>query len=160
VLLWISLMILDRSWTITIISFIGLALLPTLILGINPLVRNLGPGAVGMGVAMALSAREFIIAIIFFACIGKRAIDNRSMLSITKSLGICCGVIAIHVSLESIGHWRLLIDGAAYLALMLITRVLRPTDVKDVLMMIKNRRQIQAEAEAAKGSSEPEAART
>ncbi|MBX3227484.1 MAG: oligosaccharide flippase family protein [Labilithrix sp.] len=147
VLLWIALMILDRSWTITVISFIGLALLPIFIFAIHPFAKSLGgDGAIGMGVAMALSARELVVAIIFFVCIGKRAVDDRSVRSITKSLGICCAVIALHVSLARFGHARLLADMALYAILMLITGVLRPRDVKDILRLIKNRKQLQAEA--------------
>lgn len=147
VLLWIALMILDRSWTITIISFVGLALLPIFIFAIYPLAKAIGgDGSIGMGVAMALSARELVVAVIFFACIGKRAVDHRSMLSITKSLGICCAVVATHVGLAGIGHLRLLADMAVYFVLMLVTGVLRPQDVKDILRLIKNRKQLQAEA--------------
>lgn len=146
VLLWIALMILDRSWTITIISFAGLALLPAFILGVVPLTRGMGDGATGMGVAMALSARELVIVIVFFACLGKKAVDHRSVLSITKSLGICCAVVAVHVGLAPFGNIRLAADCLTYLVLALVTRVLRPADIKDVLLMIKNRRQIQAEA--------------
>lgn len=146
VLLWIALMILDRSWTITIISFVGLALLPAFILVIVPLTRALGPGSTGMGVAMALSARELVIAIVFFSFLGKRAIDHRSMTSITKSLGICGAVVAVHVALAGIGPLRLLVDMAVYGVLMLVTGVVRPKDIKDVLRMIKDRKKIQAEA--------------
>ncbi|MBX3202443.1 MAG: flippase [Labilithrix sp.] len=146
VLLWIALMILDRSWTITVISFVGLALLPAFILGIVPLTRALGPGSTGMGVAMALSARELVIAIVFFAFLGKRAIDRRNALAIVKSLGICGVVVATHVALAGIGHARLLVDMAVYGALMLGIGVVRPRDIKDVLRMIKDRKKIQAEA--------------
>jgi O-antigen/teichoic acid export membrane protein len=146
VLLWIALMILDRSWTITVISFVGLALLPAFILVIEPLTRGLGPGGAGMGVAMALSLRELVLAIVFFAFLGKRAVDRRSTLSITKSLGICGAVVAVHVGLVHIGPARLLVDMAVYGALMLLTGVVRPRDIKDVLRMIKDRKKIQAEA--------------
>lgn len=146
VLLWIALMILDRSWTITIVSILGLALLPAFILAIVPATRVLGPGGAGMGVAMALSARELVIAIVFFAFLGKRAIDRKSLLSITKSLGICCTVIAIHVGLVSLGPLRLLVDMVAYAVLMLAIGVLRPSDIKEVLRLIKDRKKIQAEA--------------
>ena len=41
---------------------------------------------------------------------------------------------------------RLLADMAVYAVLMLVTRVIRPSDIKDVLRMIKDRKKIQAEA--------------
>lgn len=146
VLLWVALMILDRSWTLTIISFIGLACLPTFILAIHPLVVGLGPGAIGMGVSMAHSLRELVVVVIFFACIGKRAVDRRSMLNITKSLCITCVTIAVHVTLERFGPIRLLADMATYAVLALALGVVKPSDVKELLRMIKNRKQIQAEA--------------
>ena len=89
-----------------------------------------------------------LIAAIFFAFLGKRAIDHRSMLSITKSLGICGAVVAIHVALAGIGPLRLLVDMAAYGVLMLVTGVVRPKDIKDVLRMVKDRKKIQAAAAA------------
>ncbi|MBN9167606.1 MAG: hypothetical protein BGO98_19910 [Myxococcales bacterium 68-20] len=144
VLLWIALMILDRSWTITIISFVGLALLPAFILLIVPVTRAIGPGGAGMGVAMALSARELVIAIVFFAFLGKRAIDRRSALAIMKSLGLCGVVVAVHLSLASLGPVRLLADMAVYGVLMLLIGVVRPRDIKDVLRMIKDRKKLQA----------------
>lgn len=146
VLLWIALMILDRSWTITVVSFAGLALLPAFILLIVPATTALGPGGAGMGVAMALSARELVIVVVFFAFLGKHAIDRRSVLSATKSLGICCAVVAAHVSLPSLGDARLLLDMALYAALALGAGVVRPRDIKDVLYLIKDRKKIQEEA--------------
>jgi O-antigen/teichoic acid export membrane protein len=142
VLLWIALMILDRSWTITVISFIGLALLPAFILVIIPLTRELGPGSTGMGVAIALSLRELVIAIVFFAFIGTRAVDRRSALSIVKSLAICGVVIGIHRLLAQLGPTRLLVDVTVYGVLMLVTGIVRPSDVKAVLRLIKDRKKL------------------
>jgi O-antigen/teichoic acid export membrane protein len=143
VLLWIALMILDRSWTITIISFVGLALLPVFILLIVPLARAVGPGGAGMGVAMALSARELVIAIVFFACLGKSAVDRRSVLAITKSLGICGTVVAIHVALARVGDLRLLVDISVYGILIFLTGVIRPRDIKVALRLIRDRKKDQ-----------------
>jgi O-antigen/teichoic acid export membrane protein len=148
VLLWIALMILDRSWTITVVSFLGLALLPAFILLIEPHTSALGRGGAGMGVAMALSLRELVIVIVFLALLGKRATDTRSVLSITKSLGICCVVVAVHVGLARLGNARLLVDMLVYAVLMFVLGVLRPGDIKDVLRMIKDRKKLQAEAAA------------
>lgn len=142
VLLWIALMILDRSWTITIISITGLVLLPVFILVCVPLTKALGPGSTGMGVAMALSARELVLAVVFFACIGKRAVDDRSVRAIVKSLGICAAVVAVHVTLARFGHVRLLADAAVYAVLLVAVGVIRPSDVLAVLRMIKDRKKL------------------
>lgn len=142
VLLWIALMILDRSWTITIISFVGLALLPVFILVVVPLTRPLGPGATGMGVAVALSLRELVIAIVFFVCIGRRGVDRRSVLAIVKSLAICGVVVAMHTALARIGHVRIVVDALVYGVLMLVLGVLRIGDVKAVLRLIRDRKKL------------------
>lgn len=146
VLLWIALMILDRSWTITIISFVGLALLPLFIVLIVPLTRLLGPGCTGMGVAMALSARELVIAIVFFAFLGRRAIDRRSALSVAKSLGISGVVVSVHLALASIGPARLFADMGVYGVLMFATGVVRPRDIKDILKLVRDRKGLRTEA--------------
>lgn len=145
VLLWIALMIMDRSWTIMIISFIGLALLPIFIFVIVPVTRGLGgDGATGMGVAMALSLRELVIAIVFFSFLGKRAVDARSVRSIVKSLGICGATIATHVTLASLGSLRLLIDCLVYGALALVTGVIKMGDVRTLLVLIRDRKKNQS----------------
>lgn len=141
-LLWLALMIMKRSWTITIVSIAGLVLLPVFILVFVPLTRELGDGRTGMGVAMALSARELVVVIAFAAVIGKRAIDRRAALAIVKSLAICCAVVAAHVTLVALGPWRLAIDAALYGLLALGIGVVRVRDVKSVLVMIKDRKKL------------------
>ncbi|MBX3231165.1 MAG: oligosaccharide flippase family protein [Labilithrix sp.] len=145
-LLWLALMIMKRSWTITIVSIVGTALLPIFILVAVPLTRDLGDGKTGMGVAMALSARELVNAVVFLAIMGKRAVDGRALAAIAKSLGICCAVVAAHVALAPLGPARLAIDAVLYATLALATRVVRPSDVRELLRLIKNRKQLQADA--------------
>ncbi|HEY8079391.1 MAG TPA: oligosaccharide flippase family protein, partial [Labilithrix sp.] len=141
VLLWIALMILDRSWTITIVSLAGMALLPILIILAVPLTKNLGDGGAGMGVAMALSLRELVIFFVFLGFLGKNALDRRNVLSTLKSLAICVAVGAVH---RFLAEWpwalRLAIDAALYAALAFAIGVVRPSDIKAVLKMIKDRK--------------------
>lgn len=141
-LLWLALMIMKRSWTITIVSIIGTALLPIFILIAVPLTRDLGDGKTGMGVAMALTAREAVNATVFLVIVGKRALDGRATLAIVKSLAICGAVVGVHVALEPAGNIRLLIDGVLYTALAFGIRVIRISDVINLLKLIKNRKQL------------------
>jgi len=144
-LLWLALMIMKRSWTITIVSIIGTALLPIFILVAVPLTKDLGPGKTGMGVAMALTAREFVNATVFLVIVGKRALDQRAALAIVKSLAICCAVVGAHLALASLGPARLLVDGLLYIALAFATRAIRASDVLNLLKLIKNRKQLNAQ---------------
>ncbi len=141
VLLWLALMILDRSWTITVVSIAGLVLLPVLIVLAVPLTAGRGPGGAGMGVAMALSLRELVIVLTFLAFLRTKALDRRGAFALAKSLGICAVVaVADHAMFAFHPLLRLTSDAGIYLALMLVTRVLAPNDLKAVLRMIKDRK--------------------
>jgi O-antigen/teichoic acid export membrane protein len=146
VLLWLALMILDRSWTITIISVGGLVLLPILIVIAVPLFSPLGPGGAGMGVAVALSTREFIIVLVFLAFLRDKALDRRGVTSTAKSLLICVVVAVFDHSLTrlTIPPVRLAADGVLYGVLALILRIISPSDLKTVLKMVKDRKKAAA----------------
>lgn len=147
VLLWLSLMILDRSWTITIISIAGLALLPVLILVIVPITSQLGPGGAGTGVAMALTTRELIIALVFLAFLRSKALDRRGFFAVLKSLAFAGITIAVDHAIGARWHplLRLTADSAVYgvLALTPFLGVLSPKDIKAVLKMVKDRKKPQ-----------------
>jgi O-antigen/teichoic acid export membrane protein len=157
-LLWLALMIMKRSWTIVIISLIGMALLPLFILGIVPLTRSLGPGSAAMGVAIALSARELVNVLIFLAVIGKRTLDRRAVSAIARSLAICGVVLVLHRTLAGLGPARLVADGLVYAVLALATGVIRIRDIKNVLRMIRDRKKIQADAAERSAAKPSEAA--
>jgi O-antigen/teichoic acid export membrane protein len=141
VLLWVSLMILDRSWTITVISIVGLALLPLFTLVAVPITRHLGLGGAGMGCAIAMSAREAVICAVFLYFVGRRAIDRRAVSKTVKSLVICAVVVAVdRLFLASLGPVRLAVDVVIYTVLAFVLGVVRPSDVLSVLKMIKNRK--------------------
>ncbi len=144
VLLWLSLMILDRKWTIVIVSVAGLAILPPLVRVAVPITSVWGDGGAGAGAAMALSLRELVIMFVFLACLGKRALDRRAVSSTIKSLVICAVVAFAHDRLAGIGHVRLVVDGLLYLVLAVASGVLRPSDAKDVLKMVKDRKKAAA----------------
>lgn len=144
VLLWLALMILDKSWTITIVSIAGLVMLPVLIVLAVPLTVNLGPGGAGMGVAIALSLRELIIVGVFLAVLRSKAMDRHCVVALLKSLAICVVVTITHGYLASIGPIRLAVDAALYGVLALGLKVVAPSDVKAVLKMVKDRKKAAA----------------
>lgn len=145
VLLWLALMILDRSWTITLVSIAGLVLLPVFIVVAIPLTSGVGPGGAGMGVAMALSARELVVALVFLAFLRSKALDRRGAGALVKSLGICVAVtLANHFMGALDPLLRLSADALLYLVLMLATRVLAPSDLRAVLEMVRDRKKAAA----------------
>ncbi len=150
VLLWLALMIMGRSWQITIVSIVGLGLLVVLTLIAVPLMRPFGLGGAGMGAGIALSTREAIIIVTFLFLIGKRALDARNIGAVLKSALICVAVTASHIALGRVLHsWpqlvlRVALDCALYGTLLLVLRVVRIGDAKVVLKLIKNRRNVAA----------------
>jgi len=145
VLLWLALMILDRSWVIMVVSIAGMALLPILIQIAVPIYAPLGPGFAGQGVAMALTTRELVIALVFLAVLRDKALDRRGFTSLLKSLGFCVVVSLLDRALVARAFHpllRLTVDAAAYGALAVVPGigVLAPRDVKAVLQMIKDRK--------------------
>lgn len=144
VLLWVGLMILDRSWTVTLASIFGLLLLPGFVYLVVPMTQAGGPGAAAMGCAIAMSLRELVNAVVQYVLIGRRAVDARVVRSTLLSLAICGAVIAAHLSLARLGHLRLLVDAALYGALALVLGVLRPRDILDVLKMVRDRKKAAA----------------
>jgi hypothetical protein len=134
-------MILDRSWTITVISVVGLLLLPLFTLVAVPLTKTMGLGGAGMGCAIAMTARELTIVCIFLYFLGKRAVDGRAASGTIKSLVVCGIVVAVdRMFLVSLGPARLAIDAAIYAFLAVALRIVRPGDIVTVLKMIKDRK--------------------
>jgi hypothetical protein len=125
-----------------------MALLPALILLVVPMMRGLGPGKMGMGAAISLSARELAVLVVFLYVVGRKAIDGRAAAAIGKSLGICAAVVPTHVLLASLGPWRLVVDAALYAVLALGLGVLRMKDLRGLVRLVLDRKRIQAEARA------------
>ncbi len=140
VLLWVSLMILDRSWTVSIASIFGLALLPALVYLVVPMTAPLGPGGAAMGCAIAMSLRELVNALVQYALIGRRAVDRRVLRSTGLSLLICAIVVGGHVAMAPLGYFRLLVDAALYGALALVLGVVRPSEVRFAVRAIRDRK--------------------
>ena len=144
VLLWLALMILDRSWTITIVSIAGMILLPVLIITLVPVFAPDGLGGAGKGASIALTLREFIIVLVFLAVLRDKAMDRRGLFTLLKSLGICVVVATLdHYLLAFWPPLRLAADALTYAVLMVATGVLHPRDLKAVLKMVKDRKKPQ-----------------
>ena len=144
VLLWLALMILDRSWTIMVVSIAGMILLPILIVTMVPLFAPEGLGGAGKGASIALTLREFIIVSVFLAVLRDKAMDRRGLSTLLKSLGICVVVAVLdHYLLSMWPPIRLAADAVTYLVLMIGTGVLHPRDIKAVLKMVKDRKKPQ-----------------
>jgi O-antigen/teichoic acid export membrane protein len=142
-----ALIILDRSWTLTVTSVGGLVMLPLLVWILVPLGERLGPGGAGTGASLAQILMEALIVTSFFFSIGKSGFDRRSVTSIGKSLAVSVVVIVMHRLLREIGPARLAVDLGVYVVLALAVGVVRVSEVKaGVRALVSERRAAKQEA--------------
>jgi O-antigen/teichoic acid export membrane protein len=134
------LVILERSWTLTLTSLGGLATLPLLVWILVPIMKRLGPGGAGTGAALAQIAMEALIVTSFLIHIGRSAFDRRSLVAIGKSLGVSAVVIALHRATESLGVARLALDAAAYVVLAFAVRAVRFREVANGIRALRSER--------------------
>jgi O-antigen/teichoic acid export membrane protein len=141
ILLSMSLVVLNRPWTLTLISLTGMLINPLLNLAFIPLgARLLGEGGGGVGAAAGVVGMEMTVTTILFFTIGRAAFDRRSVTVIGRSLLVCAGVIALHLLLAPLGPWRLVADASAYVVLALAGGAVHLHDVKAVVGHLRERR--------------------
>jgi O-antigen/teichoic acid export membrane protein len=136
----LALVVLERSWRLTIVSLIGLGMLPLLILVMVPLAKPFGPGAAGAGAALGVTAMELLTAAMFIQTVGRRALDRRNVLAVVKSIAVALVVIALHQALAFMGPLRLIVDMIAYAVLALAVKAVRLNEAIAVIQMVRSQR--------------------
>jgi O-antigen/teichoic acid export membrane protein len=144
IMLALALVVLERSWRLTIVSLIGLGLLPLFILVLVPLAKPYGQGAAGAGAAVAVTAMELVTAALFLQTVGRRALDRRNVLAVLKSIAVALVVIALHQALVFMGPARLVVDMLVYAVLALAVKVLRFDEVITVIKMVRTQRAVKS----------------
>jgi O-antigen/teichoic acid export membrane protein len=137
----ITLLMLDRAWTLTIISLAGLAV--NLLLNvtlIRPSLAFFGEGGGGAGAALAALGTEVFVTSAMVAVVGKRAFDRRGLTMIGKSLGVCVVVVIVDRLALGLGPARLLLDAALYVVLALSVGAVPTDQVVSVLKSVFDRR--------------------
>ena len=129
----ICLTALNRGWSVTLTSVSSLLLTPAINFLLIPIFyRWLGPSGGATACAATFVTMEFITTTIMLARIGRRAIDRRNVLMLSKTLAICVGCIGIDLALRHFGiHQvvRLLIEATVYLGSILAFGVLKPGEL-------------------------------
>jgi O-antigen/teichoic acid export membrane protein len=140
IMLALALVVLERSWRLTIVSLTTLGLLPLLILVMVPLAKRFGEGYAGAGAAIAVTSMELITASLFLHTVGRRALDRRNVLAIAKSIAVALAVIALHRSLAFMGPLRLIVDMLAYAVLALAVKAVRLSEAIAVIKTVRSER--------------------
>lgn len=146
----ICLTVLDRAWTVTRTSLLGLALNPVLNIAFIHLAVRWGegaPGSAAAGASAALALAEALMTALMVRHIGDQSIDRRTVQVVLKTLAVCAVVVALDVALRPLlGPWRLLVSASAYVVLVLATGAVRLGEFLQLVHLARNRRQLAAEA--------------
>lgn len=130
----ISLLMLDRAWTLTAISVAGLCVNVALnLLFVRHSIAWFGTGGGGAGAALAMLGTETFVTSAMFSVVGREAFDRRTLVMLGKSLLACAVVLGIDQLLQPMTWARLALDGATYLAIVLATGALRAREMLDVV---------------------------
>jgi O-antigen/teichoic acid export membrane protein len=139
--------LLDRAWTVTVVALGRLAANLALSAALVPrAARWLGPGGAGAGAATALVVAEVGMTAALFVSIGARAFDRENASIIARAVSCALLVIAADASLRPLGAARFAIDAAAYASLLAALRVIRVSDVRKALDLVRALRRAEAGA--------------
>jgi O-antigen/teichoic acid export membrane protein len=121
-----TLIMLERAWTLTVISIAGLVI--NLLLNLLLIRRSmalLGEGGGGVGCALAALGTHAFAAVAMIAFVGREAFDQRTLRMVAKSLAACVLVVVVDRLAASLGWTRIVVDVVVYLAVVVATGALR-----------------------------------
>jgi len=133
-----SLIISGKSWTVTLISLTSIVLTAGFMLAFVPAGRlMLGMGGECAGAAVAVISGEACVVLAMLRANKYEALDRRNVGVLVKSVVTAVCVILADRLLRAVGPGRLLIDMALYALLALALGVVRPTDVRKTLRVLR-----------------------
>lgn len=135
IIYWTAVVMLDRTWALTLILFGGLVVNVVLNLAlIRPVLRHYGPGGGGAGAALAMVGTEIVVVALMGWLLGRATFDRRNVSVIVKSL-LAFGVVIVldRALLSMAAPLRLAADALAYLAIVIATRALRVGEIVAVV---------------------------
>jgi O-antigen/teichoic acid export membrane protein len=127
----ISLILLDKAWTLAFVSLGGLVVNVLLNLAIVPRALAVaGEGGGGVGCALAMLGTDLTVTSAMLWFVGRSAFDRRGVLTVVKSLAACAVVLAAdRVASGLPAAVRLGLDGCIYVSFAVATGVVRLEEV-------------------------------
>ena len=111
------LMAVGRGWTLTKVALSALVVTPLLHLVLIPWgLERYGAGGAGVGAAAATVVSELYLAALMAWMVRRFVFDRAGVEAVAKMLLVTAGVVALHVLLAPLGHWRLVADALVYVA--------------------------------------------
>jgi O-antigen/teichoic acid export membrane protein len=142
ILLSTGIVLLDRPWLVTWVCLAGIAVQPVITLSVGLITRRLGPGGYGAAAASGVVGMEFFQLCVFLWFLGRSAIDRRSLLAVVKSLAVALLILPIDYMLRPLVITRLVVDMASYVALALLLRVERLSEIRFAIQLVRSKGKI------------------
>ncbi|XXF78064.1 flippase [Myxococcaceae bacterium GXIMD 01537] len=138
---WLTLA--NQAWTVTFTSVTGMFVNPLLnwVL-IPPCLKAWGPSGGAAASALSMILTDVLVVSIMLGRMGRRSVDRRTLVMLGKTLAVCAAVVALdRLALQGLPPLaRLLVDALAYVALVLVTGAVKPSEVASVVRLARNRR--------------------
>jgi O-antigen/teichoic acid export membrane protein len=125
-----TLIMLERAWTLTFISIAGLGV--NLLLNLLLIRRSMvlfGEGGGGVGCALAALGTHGFCAVAMIAVVGREAFDQRTLRMVGKSVAACVLVVVVDRLVAGVGWMRIILDVVLYLAVVVSTGALRTREL-------------------------------
>jgi O-antigen/teichoic acid export membrane protein len=140
ILLSVALVILQRSWSLTVVSIVSLVMEVVLVPPAVWALRDSGDGGAASGVAIGLVVAESLTAALMLRAVGRQALDRATVIALGKCLLLGAGTFFLDSALHSLGPARLAIDLAAYAVGVVATRAVRIDEARALVQLIRQRR--------------------
>lgn len=136
-----TLLMLERPWTLTGISIAGLGVnvLLNLVL-VRPSLALFGDGGGGAGCALSMLGTELFVTTAMVSVVGREAFDRGTFAMVGKTLAACALTVFVDRVAAGLGWARLLLDAMVYLAIVITTGALRIKDIAGVVAASLRRR--------------------
>lgn len=140
-MLAMSLIILRRGWTVTIISVGAVFVTAALMFIFVPLGRRLiGEGGECAGAAAAVIASEVCVLAAMLSSFGKFPLDAPTLRALGKTVAIGAAILVTDSQLlRGLGPVRLVLDALAYVVAALALRVVRIRDIGAAVRLVRAR---------------------
>jgi O-antigen/teichoic acid export membrane protein len=130
----ITLVMLERVWTLTAISLAGLVVNVLLNLAlVRPSMARFGDGGGGAGCALSMLGTEVFVTTVMVSFVGQGAFDRRTAFVVVKSLGACAVTLAADRFVAPVGWARLGLDAIVYVLFVVATGALRVGEIAATL---------------------------
>ncbi len=135
-----GLIIAGKSWSVTLVSTSSIPCMALCMVAFVPLGRMIfGTGGECAGAAMAIIANETFVVVAILSRYTSSPFDRRNVVVLVKAVLVATGVLVANHALRRVGPARLVVDGGLYVALALLLRLVRLSDARRAISVLRSR---------------------